>query len=387
MENIYSRNGLRPVINASGRMTKLGVSTISKGVGETLVEAAGNYVVIDDLYAWAGKRIGEMIGTEDACVTSSASAGIALAVASLICGNSLQKVQHLYDILPDTPKREVILLKGQNVDFGAPIALMAQAGGAKIVEAGYANGSRPGDIEAAVNEQTLAVLFVKSHHCVQKEMVDARTVIELTRRLGVPCIVDAAAEEDLKAYAAMGADFVCYSGAKAIEGPTSGFVACRTTELADNMRLQYKGIGRTMKVGKECTMGLVKAIEEYLAGGKTQAVSLEDLERFAAKTGEIGGLKTSIIQDEAGREIYRCKIDFEPGRYGLNAKEAVKALQEGDVAVYTRDYQANNGSVAIDPRPLNSIEELDTIYRRLLEIHQSTAGGKQTRGEKTNGRA
>lgn len=377
MENIYSKNGLKAVINASGRMTKLGVSTISKGVGEALVEAAGSYVVIDDLYAWAGRTIGSMIGTEDACVTSSASAGIALSVASLICGDSLQKVQHLYDLLPATPKREVILLKGQNVDFGAPVALMAQAGGAKVVEVGYANGSKLGDIEAAVNENTLAILFVKSHHCVQKEMVDAESVIELTRRLGVSCIVDAAAEEDLKAYAAMGADFVCYSGAKAIEGPTSGFVACRTRKLADNMRLQYKGIGRTMKVGKECTMGLVKAIEEYLAGGKEQAVSREALEVFAAKTGEIAGLKTSIIQDEAGREICRCKIEFDPESYGMNAREAVSALQEGDVAVFTRDYQANVGSVAIDPRPLNSQEELDTIYGRLLEIHQSASGGKQ----------
>lgn len=376
MENIYSRNGLKAVINASGRMTKLGVSTISKGVGETLVEAAGNYVVVDELYAWAGKKIGSMVGTEDACVTSSASAGIALSVASLICGDSIQKVQHLYDILPNTSKREVILLKGQNVDFGAPVALMAQAGGAKIIEAGYANGSKLGDIEAAVNENTLAVLFVKSHHCVQKEMVDAKSVIELCRRLGVPCIVDAAAEEDLGAYAAMGADFVCYSGAKAIEGPTSGFVACRTKELADNMRLQYKGIGRTMKVGKECTMGLVKAIEEYLAGGKVQAVSREALERFAARAGEIDGLKTSIIQDEAGREIYRCKIDFDSEHYGVNAREAVKVLQEGAVAIFTRDYQANIGSVAIDPRPLNSVEELDTIYQRLLEIHQSATGGK-----------
>ncbi|WP_277405645.1 hypothetical protein [Lacrimispora xylanisolvens] len=33
MENIYSKSGLQAVINASGRMTKLGVSTISKGVG------------------------------------------------------------------------------------------------------------------------------------------------------------------------------------------------------------------------------------------------------------------------------------------------------------------------------------------------------------------
>ena len=38
-------------------------------------------------------------------------------------------------------------------------------------------------------------------------------------------------------------------------------------------------------------------------------------------------------------------------------------------------------------QPLNSLEELDTIYRRLLEIHQSATEGKQSRGEKTNGRA
>lgn len=379
MENIYSKNGLQRVINASGRMTKLGVSTISKGVGEAIIEGAGSYVVIDELYRFAGKSIGKMIGTEDACVTSSASAGIALSVASLICGNNLQKVQHLYDILPSAPKREVILLKGQNVDFGAPIAEMIQAGGGKIVEAGYANGSKLDDIEHAVTENTLAIFFVKSHHCVQKDMVDVEAVIRLANRLDIPCIVDAAAEEDLTIYAAMGADFVCYSGAKAIEGPTSGFVACKTEELADNMRLQYKGIGRTMKVGKECIMGLLKAIEEYLAGEKVHAVSRRDLERFAERVGEIDGCRTSIIQDEAGREIYRCRIEFDPKVYGIHAKEAVEKLKEGDTAVFTRDYQANIGAVAIDPRPLNSLEELDMIYEKLAEIHKSAVGGKNGR--------
>jgi uncharacterized pyridoxal phosphate-dependent enzyme len=356
-------------------MTKLGVSTISKGVGEALVEAAGSYVVVDDLYSYAGNKIGNLIGTADACVTSSASAGIALAVASLICKGSLQKVKHLYDILASTPKREVILLKGQNVDFGAPIGEMIQVGGGKIIEVGYANGSTLDDIEHAVTENTLAIFFVKSHHCVQKEMVDAESVIHLANRLGIPCIVDAAAEEDLKSYAAMGADFVCYSGAKAIEGPTSGFVACKTTELAEHMRLQYKGIGRTMKVGKECTMGLLKAIEEYLEGEKKCPVTKEELERFAARIGEIPGCKASIIKDEAGREIYRCKINFIPKDYGMDAKAVVKKLKEGAIAIFTRDYQANIGSIAIDPRPLNSVEELDTIYLRIAEIQDLANGG------------
>ena len=104
MENIYGQNGLQKVINASGRMTKLGVSTISEGTGKTLVDAASNYILIDSLFEFAGKKIGELIGCEDACVTSSASAGIALSVASLICKNNLSLVHHLFDSLPEISK-------------------------------------------------------------------------------------------------------------------------------------------------------------------------------------------------------------------------------------------------------------------------------------------
>lgn len=377
MENIYSRQGLKAVINASGRMTKLGVSTISRGVGEVLIEAAGNYVVIEELFKHAGKQLGAVVGTADACVTSSASAGIALAVASLICQGDVKKVKGFYEILPTVSKREVILLKGQNVDYGAPVGLMIQLGGGKVVEVGFANGSDIADIAGAVNKDTLAVVFVKSHHCVQKEMVDAESVIRLAKQLGVPCIVDAAAEEDLRIYAALGADFVCYSGAKAIEGPTSGFVACKSEVLADCMRLQYQGIGRAMKIGKEGVMGLLKAVSEYLEGKHIAVVSRDDLEAFAEKLNRIPGIKAGLVQDEAGREIYRCRIDFDRDMYGMSAKEVVKRLQEGDVAVFTRDYQANLGSIAIDPRPLLGVDELDFIYRRLWELSE---GGKTHEG-------
>ena len=369
MGNIYTQNGLQEVINASGRMTILGVSTVSEGVGRSLAEAAGHYVVMDDLYQYAGRKIGSMIGAQDACVTSSASAGIALAVASLICGDSLERVQHLYDLLPETPRREVILLKGQNVDFGAPVGEMLQVGGGQVKEVGYANKSTLGDIRSAVSDRTLAILFVKSHHCVQKEMVDARSVIELANSLGVPCIVDAAAEEDLSVYNRMGADFVCYSGAKAIEGPTSGFVACKTEQLAANMRLQYKGIGRTMKVGKENIMGLLTGIEEYLAGKHQPAVTDEQLKAFAGEIGAVPGCRAQIVQDEAGRMIYRCKITFDKA-FGRSAEEVVEQLKKGDPAIYTRDYQANLGSIAIDPRPLHSAEELRVIYNSIKQLYK-----------------
>ena len=122
--NIYTEQGLPRVINASGRMTKLGVSTIADEVGKVLVDAAQNYVVIDDLLRWAGKKVGNLVSSADACITSSASASITLSVASLICKNSLQKVEHFNDTVNKTKKRQVILLKGHSINYGAPVSTM-----------------------------------------------------------------------------------------------------------------------------------------------------------------------------------------------------------------------------------------------------------------------
>ena len=55
-------------------------------------------------------------------------------------------------------------------------------------------------------------------------MLGVAEAAEVARRRKVPLIVDAAAEEDLRLYYQQGADLVIYSGAKAIEGPTSGLV-------------------------------------------------------------------------------------------------------------------------------------------------------------------
>lgn len=369
--SIYSNLGLPAVINASGRMTKLGVSCISEEVKDALSQAAQSYVVIDDLLEAAGKQIAEYIGCKDVCVTSSASSAVALSIASLICKDNLQKVHRFQESVSNCSKREVILLKGHNVNFGAPIDSIIEIGGGKVVEVGYANESKIEDITSAINEHTMAIFYVKSHHCVQKNMLTAEEVIKVANQYQIPCIVDAAAEEDLSKYHDLGADFVCYSGAKAISGPTSGFAACKSNEYANNMRLQYKGIGRVMKIGKENCMGLVKAIEIYQRNkGYVPPVSFDELKAFNQKANEIKGITASIIQDEAGREIYRSKLNIDGQEYGLDAKQLVKALENNDPKIYTRDYQANMGSIAIDPRPLNSKAELDIILEVLEKLRK-----------------
>ena len=52
--SVYTEIGLPRVINASGRMTKLGVSTISDRVARAAVAGGQSYVVIDDLMSARG---------------------------------------------------------------------------------------------------------------------------------------------------------------------------------------------------------------------------------------------------------------------------------------------------------------------------------------------
>jgi L-seryl-tRNA(Ser) seleniumtransferase len=61
--------------------------------------------------------------------------------------------------------------------------------------------------------------------------------------------------------------WLIYSGAKAIEGPTSGLVIGKT-QYVEWVKRQSMGIGRAMKVGKEGILGLTCAIEHYLTASK-----------------------------------------------------------------------------------------------------------------------
>ncbi len=364
--NVYEKLGLPRVINASGKMTALGVSTISEEVAKQMNEAAMSYVNIEALYERAGGEVAKYTEAEDACITSSAAAGIAISVAACITGEDLSKIEKLP--VSTGMRNEIIIQKGHVVNFGAPVAQMIALGGGIPVEVGQANKVEPFHIKGAINENTAALFYVKSHHAVQKGMVSIEKMLEIAHNHRLPLIIDAAAEEDIKKYAAMGADLVIYSGAKAIEGCTSGFITGKA-DLIRACRLQYKGIGRAMKIGKENIMGIVKAVELYSSLNNAEAVKLQrqKMEWLVGQVNNIRGLKASITQDEAGREIYRAEITIDKNELGVDAYYVMKELQSGNPQIYVRDYYVNAGRLSIDPRPLGKDEE-KIIVEKLKEI-------------------
>lgn len=364
--NVYEKIGLQRVINASGRMTVLGVSTISDEVAKAAKEGGQSYVVMEDLMVRSGEIISTYTGAEDSCVTSSASAGICMSVAGIISRGKKSIVERLPDSsgLPN----EVIIQRGHCVSFGAPIESMIRIGGGKPVCVGMVNHVDAEDIEEAITSKTVALMYIKSHHCVQKGMQSLETMLEMAHAHGLPLIVDAAAEEDLRKYIALGADLVIYSGAKALEATTSGFITGKR-EYIQWARQQTHGIARPMKIGKEGIMGLIKALELYANKDNKEAVrrQKETVQYFIEQINLLPGCYASQIQDEAGRDIYRCKVVVDSTKAKKSAIRIDQELRQGQVVVHQRGYLLDQGIMMFDPRPLVEGDK-ELIVEKLKEI-------------------
>ncbi|MBP2098733.1 DgaE family pyridoxal phosphate-dependent ammonia lyase [Enterococcus rivorum] len=358
----YEKFNLKEVINASGRMTILGVSKVSESVLAAQRFGGEHFFEMSDLSIQTGRYLANLLKVEDAQVVSSASAGIAQSVAGLIGEGSLFHAYHPYT--EKIAKREIILPKGHNVDYGTPVEVMVAQGGGQVVEAGYANMCSPEHVEMMITEQTAAILYIKSHHSVQKSMLSVKEIAEVAEKHQLPLIVDAAAEEDLFPYIEAGADLVIYSGAKAIEGPSAGLVIGKKRYI-EWIRLQGKGIGRAMKIGKDNILGFTQAVEDYLKNGSESGTSMKGrLGPFIESLNEIQNLEAKVVQDGAGRDIFRASLKISGSK---TATEIIQELKEKSPAIYTREYQANNGIIEFDIRSVNQ-EEMGKIVKRLQEI-------------------
>lgn len=359
---LHAKYGLKRVINASGRMSILGVSAPTDSVMEAMKQGGQSYVEIADLTDKAGSYIAQLLGAEAAVIVNSASSGIALSVAALVTRGNRRLSERLHQEPID--RNEIVILKGHNVQYGAPVETMVYLGGGRLVEVGYANEGKAEHIRDAIHERTAGILYVKSHHAVQKNMISVEEAWTVAQEQGVPLIVDAAAEEDVQKYVTC-SDLAIYSGSKAIEGPTSGIVAGKK-QYIEWLKVQLHGIGRSMKVGKETSFGLLQALDEYMNKEDKSEQERAALEALLP-LGELPGVKVTIVQDEAGRAIYRGRIQLDPDMAPMTAKQLAEVLQQGEIAVYTRDYGVRQGYFDIDPRPLLG-DDMDVIVAQIRKL-------------------
>lgn len=348
--------GLRPVINVSGTMTALGASIVVPQAVEAVRGILGEFVEVVDLQRRASAAIAAACGAEAGTVTASASAGMTVAVAGAMTGADLAAIERL----PDTsalPRDEVVIQAGHMVHYGAPVEQAIRLAGARVVPVGTATYARPYHLEGALSERTAAALHVVSHHAVGYGQIPLGEVCRICNARGVPVIVDAASEYDLRGFLAQGAALAVYSAHKFLGGPTAGIVAGRK-DLVRAAFLQNWGIGRGMKVGKEGIAGTIAALEAWAVRDHAAARARErgHLELWRARLSGLPGIEVAIVPDPTGNPLDRLRLQVEPAAAGTTAWALAAALAAGEPPVIVRDHEIEHGFIQLDPCNLHEGE-------------------------------
>jgi L-seryl-tRNA(Ser) seleniumtransferase len=344
------------VVNVSGTMTSLGASIITPRAIKAMAEIAPQWIEMDDLQRRASEVIAAATGGEAGFITACSAAGISMAVAGAMTGTDLLAIETLPTVRPGL-KSEVILQAGHAVNYGAPVEQSIRLAGGKVVLAGTATGVMDYHIANAIGPDTAAVLHVVSHHTAQYHMLSLDEVVAICRPHGVPVIVDAASEYDLRGFLAKGADVAIYSGHKFLSGPTSGIVAGRKG-LIRAAYLQNKGIGRAMKIGKESVYGCMEALAAWdqrdhagIRAHETAALAL-----WKATVDTLPGLSARITPDPTDNPLDRLEVIVTP-ESGFSPAGLARTLARGEPPVIVRDHEADLGFFYLDPCNLHSGED------------------------------
>ena len=382
--------GLRPIINVSGTMTSLGASIVVPEAVATVSAILPQFVEIGDLQKKASRTIARLCGTEAGFVTASCSAGITLAVAGAMTGCDLAAVERLPDT--DRLKNEVLIMTGHMVGYGAPVEQGIRLSGAKVVPVGQATSAHGYQLNGAINDRTAAAVYVVSHHTVQYGQIPLKEFVEICHARGVPVIVDAASEYDLKGFLATGADIALYSSHKFLGGPTGGIVAGRT-ELVRATYMQNMGIGRGMKIGKEGILGTIAALEAWEKRDHAAVRERETryLELWEQTLSGRPGVTPIREADPTNNPLDRLKVAIEPKGAHITAWDLADALAAGQTPIIVRDHEVEHGYFYLDPCNLHPgqetvvaeriVEELDKA-RRSNEIIASPLEARRNRASR-----
>jgi D-glucosaminate-6-phosphate ammonia-lyase len=361
--------GLRPIINVSGTMTSLGASIMVPEAISAMAAIAPEFVEIDHLQRLASRVVARLTGAQAGFVTASCASGIAMSVAGAITRDKLLAVERL----PDTTglRSEVLLQVGHMVSYGAPVDQSIRLAGGVTVPVGTISSSMPYHLEQAISDHTAAALYVISHHTVQYGMIGLTDFCAICKAKGVPVIVDAASEYDLRGFLEKGADIVIYSGHKFLGGPTTGIVAGRK-DLVRAAFLQNWGIGRGMKVGKESIAGVMAALEawEKRDHAGVRARELTALELWQAALAPLRGVEALIIPDPTDNPLDRLQVNILPAS-GFTAAGLAAALAAGDPPIIVRGHEVERGHFFLDPCNLHP-GEAEIVATRLVETVRSS---------------
>ena len=347
-ENYYEKLGVSAFINAAGTKTVLTAACMPQSVKAAVAEAANHWVRLEDLQHKAGEYLAKRLKNEGCCITSGATAAIALATAACVQAANNCKPTDIPQFIgtSEFPKNEVIVqqrhyeydvamyLAGAKLIKVTSLDEYKEAFGPKTVMAHYVDAAVPAN---SSEEQKFNV-----DDTIFSAGISREDWIAVAHDHGVPCNLDAAADcppiERLWNYTQMGFDTVCFSGGKCIEGPQNAGLLLgkkKYTDLAHANNNPGEGIGRAMKVAKEQLVGMVAAVDWLLSQGDEglDKMCRDRIAVIAGMVNDIPSVKTRILAGPFSNHVPHLIIDFDPAVIGASPHELMMRLATGTPAI------------------------------------------------------
>jgi uncharacterized pyridoxal phosphate-dependent enzyme len=323
-QNVYTRLGVKTVINCRGTWTYLSGSLEFPEVREAQIEAAQHFVNILDLQRAAGRRLAELTGAESGIVTSGAAGALAASAAACMAGADDKNIWQL----PDTTglKHEVIMVGGRSA-FDSAIRLT----GAKLVLVYSAE-----ELANAINENTAMIYTTDLGEKLQKEL-------SVSKDRQVPMLLDDAAgippADNAKLYAKMGIDLYCFSGGKGLRGPQCSGLLLGRKDLIEaallNCSPREGAVCRPMKVGKEEIIGCLTALETWLKidEKKLYAEWQTRIDRIRKIVDTVPGVKTDVYVPEDGNRYPTLKVSWDQEAWKFSIADCVGQLRASNPVI------------------------------------------------------
>lgn len=358
--------GVRPFINAAGTYTAMTASLMPPEVLEAINYASKHYVMLDELHDKVGERIATLLHCEAAMVTSGAASALTLGTAAVLTGTDRQKIVDLPNLA--NMKSEVITQKSHR--FGYEHAV--RNCGVRLVEVETRE-----DLERAINNQTAMMLFYNNNN--SEGRIQHEEFVQLGKKHGIPTLNDAAADvppvDNLWKYTKMGFDLVAFSGGKGLRGPQSAGMLLGRKDLIAAARLNAppngNTVGRGLKVNKEEMLGMLVALERYLANDHAAERRQFDARAEAIRSGvaTIPGITAEVFVPEVANHVPHVRISWNAAAKGLTATAAVNALRAGEPSIGTR---SEGDALVIGVWMMQPGEE-KIVARRLRQVLEAPA--------------
>jgi len=387
----WSRPHYRRVVNATGIIlhTALGRAVLSRRALDQVAETLTGYSLLQaDIETGRRSRrdgriealLCRLTGAEAATVVNNNAAATLLVLNTVARG------------------REVIVSRGQLVEIGGSFRLpeIMAASGARMVEVGTTNKTHPRDYEAAVTDETAAILRVHpSNYKIYgfTSEVPLETLRAIADRHGLVLIDDLGAgplidlarygfpkEPTLPESVRAGADLVTSSADKLIGAAQGGIVVGRRRWVE---AVRKNPLARAVRVGKltlavlEATLSLfldeatalreiptyrmlLRDVADLDAQARRMAEALAARLRTGAGGADPGAAHLEVIDGASQmgsgslptHDIPTRLLAVAPRR--CSAEALARRLRLGEPPVFTRLQQ---GRVLIDPRTLQEGEE------------------------------